>query len=318
MKLRAWSWQVVPRPRMGTGRAHGFTLVELLVVIAIIAILAALLVAGLHRAKMAADSTVCKSNLRQIMVGMHMYVQQTALYPHDAGGGWGRELPPFVGAPLPKDNISWASSADGWTAYPTNYAGPRQSVFACPGYNRLSGVFMSGNGWGYTWSSAGSYAYNDRSWGSAWDHVNFGPYPWDLLNKGLGGILVSPPPPGVTAPAVWQAVPESQVVSPSDMLAFADAPLGLPSNSWTLGPYFLNGPWGHVLFSAAFDVSYPAFFADAATLRMMAQRHGGRWNTAFCDAHVENLRTKSLFDFSNPSVARRWSSDHQPHNEQWH
>ena len=66
-------------------RNPAFTLVELLVVIAIIAILAVLLLPALNRAKSAADSTTCRSNLRQIMVSMTLYVQQFGASPYSAG-----------------------------------------------------------------------------------------------------------------------------------------------------------------------------------------------------------------------------------------
>jgi prepilin-type N-terminal cleavage/methylation domain-containing protein/prepilin-type processing-associated H-X9-DG protein len=74
-------------------RRHAFTLIELLVVIAVIAILMAILMPALNRAREQGKRTSCLNNLRQMMTGWIMYSDENGdkippANPQATGGGW--------------------------------------------------------------------------------------------------------------------------------------------------------------------------------------------------------------------------------------
>lgn len=89
--------QGVPGTR---GTRAAFTLIELLVVIAIIAILAAILFPVFAQAREKARQTSCMSNLKQIGLALHMYVQD---YDETMPMGWSTYVRPSDGLTVARD-----------------------------------------------------------------------------------------------------------------------------------------------------------------------------------------------------------------------
>jgi prepilin-type N-terminal cleavage/methylation domain-containing protein/prepilin-type processing-associated H-X9-DG protein len=83
--------RALPAARLSVSPLRGFTLIELLVVIAIIAILAALLLPALARAKAQAQRIACMNHLRQMGIALRMYVDENNAYPY-----WRQILPDSI------------------------------------------------------------------------------------------------------------------------------------------------------------------------------------------------------------------------------
>ncbi len=192
----------------------GFTLVELLVVISIIAVLLAVMMPALNKAKEGARSVVCKSNQKQIVLAASLWSQD-----HDGyvvSGMWYVPAKPYENdssneAALAVEAIQRGSSLEKYTGSDQS---KKNSLYSCPTAAKFgNSLFSLSSGYfsqsGVTRIGAASYGvnglavfYNSTQWlgvkgtpgGSEASYAGWGPSNTYMVEHGNSKTLQIPRP----------------------------------------------------------------------------------------------------------------------------
>lgn len=134
---------------------EAFTLVELLVVISIIALLLAILMPSLQKAREQAKRVACMNNLHQCHIALVVYSQdyQQNYPPHDnfpsnSGSDWSQKHPQFAYWLSKYERVNWTSRF--YSSYIKDH-----KVLSCPNIGAEEERM-----WGQEWGQIGVIGYN--------------------------------------------------------------------------------------------------------------------------------------------------------------
>jgi len=170
-------------PRKTTGINRGFTLIELLVVIAIIAVLAALLLPALSKAKLKAMGATCVSNQRQLAMAWVMYADdnQDRIVGFDPSVSVSSGVTPWRWDPAPKTPSIPPNTSNiekqkiklqaGYQQGGLYQYAPNVNVIHCPADRRANSPYNPGASappGNFAWGSySGAGGMNGDSWNAS-------------------------------------------------------------------------------------------------------------------------------------------------------